>query len=52
MRRRTQESNTSSASRSRDGVLAVSAVARFGYCPLAAALTSVATCAAACWSGL
>jgi hypothetical protein len=39
MRWYTQESNTSSVSRSRDGSAAVSAAARFGYCPVAAALT-------------
>ena len=48
MRWYTQESNTSSASRMRDGSAAVSAAARFGYCPVAAALTIDATCAAWC----
>ena len=36
-------------SRTRDGSLAVSAAARFGYCPVVAVLTSAVTCAAACW---
>jgi len=44
----TQESNTSSASRGPDGPPAVIAAARFGYCPVAAALASAATCAAWC----
>jgi hypothetical protein len=48
----TQESNTSSASRTRDGPAAVSAAARFGNCPVAAALTIAATCVARCSSGL
>ena len=49
MRRRTQESNTSSAFRARDGTSALRAAARFGYCPLAAALI-IAETRPATWS--
>jgi len=40
MRGDTQESNTSSASWGRDGPPPVIAAARFGYCPVAAALAT------------
>jgi len=52
MRRRTQESNTSSESRARDGLSELRAAARFGYRPLAAALIIAETCPATCLSGL
>ena len=48
MRGDTQESNTWSASWGRDGSLAAIAAARFGYCPVVAALASAATWAAWC----